>query len=112
MEHNIEKIAIELPTGGAKSSNAIRAMAMISAVSACLIEAVDVDVDLFTPMDVKKRVRQNLRLDKKAEITKEIIMAYVRDNYDFDFPKAKCVFEHIADAVIVGECEHDRRIPF
>ena len=51
----------------------------------------------------KKKVRKNLGLETKAEVTKEIIMAHVRDNYEFDFPKPKNQFEHISDAVIVGE---------
>lgn len=118
--NNIDAIAVELPHGGAKNATAIKGMAMVSGVIAsfCLFAKMkqNVLIHLVTPNEVKEHVRakgcfpdyqiieeKGKTKKVKYKITKEIIMKYVKETFDYDFPEKIKDFEHIADSVIVGD---------
>ena len=87
-------IVAELPTSGAKSAKAIVAMALSSAIIACIVEILEIDVVWVSPMKSKQDFIGQRSGDK------DLAMAKTRELYpDVVWPKYKNVFEHVADAV-------------
>jgi Holliday junction resolvasome RuvABC endonuclease subunit len=101
---DITGIAIELPTSGAKSSNALKGMAMASAVVSCFVKSSGIPHYFVTPTDVKNVIKNDSgRKSSEAKVEKDEIMNFIKKEFpDFEFPKTKKKFEHIADSVAVG----------
>lgn len=92
-------MAIEIPTGGSKSSRAARCMALITGVIATLNVIHDVPVLWVQPSDTKALVPQEVaKLYPKA--TKPQVQHIVKDRFPELNPEEYTVghFEHIADA--------------
>lgn len=90
------EIIVESPSGGGKSSIAVKSMASSVAVLASVCHAYDLDVILVTPMQLKKLVRA------KGPVSKEEIMSLVEDKLTcigFKYPvKYAWCKDHTADA--------------
>lgn len=93
------KVIVESPSGGGKSSIAVKAMASCVAVlaSVCLLR--DIPIHLVTPLQIKKLVRA------KGAVDKDEIMKHVEDKLTcigFYYPyKHKWCRDHVADSAAV-----------
>lgn len=98
--HQVEHIAIELPTSGAKSASAMKSMCMAAAVVACVCIASKLPYTFISPNQVKRIVAGEIR-----KVEKDEVMGWVKNKYGsvYNFPKTKKDYEHIADAVVVLE---------
>lgn len=95
-KHGVKFALVELPTAGAKSSNAMKAMALVTGVVCGVLTVLNIPVEFATPNDVK------LRAVKKRTATKEEMIAWAHKCYPWDsYPKTKGKMEHVADAVAV-----------
>ncbi len=98
-------MAAELPSGGAKSASAIKAMAIATAIPSCLAEAMHLPAEWVTPIEVKKAMTGS------ATASKEDMMAMALKKHGTapfkDFIKKDGTplgkFEHVADATGVFE---------
>lgn len=52
-KHRVDAIFAELPSGGGKSSSAVKAMAISTAITACIIERLKLPYHLVTPIENK-----------------------------------------------------------
>lgn len=102
--HQPKSLAIELPTGGAKSASAIKALAFVTGLVGCLEVTSGLPTKYVSPMDIKKVILNDAtRLINSKKVGKDEIMQFVKDCYpNYNFPKYKKDREHICDAVIVG----------
>lgn len=91
-EKYIRRIVVELPSGGAKSSRAVRLMGMASAMIATLVPLMALQVEWYTPREIKEAA-----VDKPSAEKDEIMDAMGKL-----FPVIKSIpkvrREHIADA--------------
>lgn len=93
-KHKPSAVIGELPTGGSKSANAATQMAMAIAIVATLTHLLGVKTAWSSPAAGKKALT-GLRGAEKDQM-----MDAVRKLYpEFEWPKTKKQFEHIADAV-------------
>ena len=94
-------IIAEMPPGGGKGARAVRAMGIATGMLAAIVEMQGYPAHWVMPDESKKLV------GGKKNASKEEMMDAVRGMFpDVVWPKAKCTFEHIADAVaalIVGK---------
>lgn len=58
-QHKVAGIVAELPSGGAKSAAAAKAMGIATAIVACTAEFHKLPAEYYTPMDVKKALAHN-----------------------------------------------------
>lgn len=90
------EIIVESPSGGGKSSIAVKSMASSVAVLASVCHAYDLPVTLVTPLDVKRLVRA------KGAVDKDEVMKLVEDKLTcigFVYAnKYKWAKDHVADA--------------
>lgn len=90
------KIMVESPSGGGKSSIAVKSMASCVAVLASLCASMSADVTLVTPLALKRLVRA------KGAVDKDEVMKLVEDKLTcigFKYPnKYKWCRDHVADA--------------
>jgi len=84
----------ELPTGGAQSASAATQMAMATAVVAVVVSMREIKHAWSTPLAGKKALT-GLRGAEKDQMMDAVRALYP----DFQWPKFKNRFEHIADAV-------------
>jgi len=102
---NFGGLIVELPTAGAKSARAGRALALTTGWVGALVKLKSLPVEYVTPSSVKQIVTGT----NKA--TKEQIMAYVELNYPgFSWPAQVGQFEHIADAVVAIEAARNTNL--
>jgi len=103
-EHDIGLICGELPTGGAKSANAIKSMAAATGTIAGLAVGIDLDVLWASPNEVKAV----LTGDKRAK--KLDVMLAVVERFDLPLKKVgkstRYKFEVGTDSYGVGKFEH------
>lgn len=89
----VKDIAVELPTGGAKSSRASRLMGMASAMIAVIALWKKANINWLTPKDIKKAATGRNHAEKDE------IMAAMGKLYPEINKIPKCRREHIADAI-------------
>jgi len=95
-KHGVRNMVVELPHGGAKSSRAARTMGMASAMIADIAVHKQLNVEWFTPTDIKKAATD------KVSAEKDEVMAAMGSMFPGinDIPKVRR--EHIADACAVA----------
>ena len=94
--YGVKDIVVELPHGGAKSSRAARLMGMASAMIATIVVLKNLNVQWFTPKDVKEAATG------KSKAEKDEIMDAIGKLYPEINSIKKTRREHIADAIAVG----------
>lgn len=90
--HGVNSIVVELPTGGARSSRAVRKMGIASAVIATLAVSMRLVAEWTTPREGK------LAATSKPDADKDEMMAAMGKIYPQIAGIPKCRREHIADA--------------
>lgn len=88
LKYSVNGVVVELPHGGAQSASAARAMAMATALVACLTEHHGLPVECTTP-DAGKRI-----VKPKGPVTKEEVAARVQERFNLPAPLS----EHASDA--------------
>lgn len=89
-------IIVESPSGGGKSSIAVKSMASASAVLASVCHSYDLTVTLVTPMDVKKLVRAKGKVGKYCV---QNLVEHKLQDLGFCYPnKYEWCKSHVADA--------------
>ena len=98
-EYPPSRVIVESPSGGGKSSIAVKAMASCVAVLASVCLLCGIAINLITPLQIKKLIRA------KGAVEKEEVMKHVEDKLTcigFDYPyKHKWCMDHVADS---GAC--------
>ena len=89
----VKDIVVELPTGGARSSRAVRLMGMASAMIATIVVLKGLNVKWLTPKQIKQAACG------KDSAEKDEIMAEMGKLYPSINTIPKCRREHIADAI-------------
>lgn len=90
--NNVERMIVELPSGGAKSSRAVRLMGMASAMIATISTFFDIPIEFFTPREIK------MAAVGKPKAEKDEIMDAMSKLFPILVGIPKCRKEHIADA--------------
>ena len=90
--NHVQRIVVELPSGGAKSSRAVRLMGMASAMMAAIVTMLDLKVEWHTPREVK------IAATDKPKAEKDEMMDAMSKIFPIikNIPKVRK--EHIADA--------------
>ena len=102
--YKVTHAAVELPHGGARSSRAMAAMAMATAVTACFVAAAQVEFFPVTPLQIKRLVSPTGRA-----VSKEEVQEYVSRRFG-DILPAGSNKEHIADAVMCLEVYQNQKL--
>ena len=92
--YSFRLVIAELPSGGARSSRAISAMAMATAIVSCFSQASGVRLFPITPLDIKRQVKP-----KGGPVSKEEVQDYVEAKYGNILPSG-ARREHVADAIM------------
>lgn len=108
--HHVAGFACELPSGGGKSSTAVKAMALATAIVACLVERHRLPAEWVSPSDVKQALcacRNASKEDMMAEALRlwpSLAVKWCRKG------KPLGRFEHVADAAGVFAAVKDGRL--
>jgi Holliday junction resolvasome RuvABC endonuclease subunit len=104
-DYRVGGLIVELPSAGAKSSRAGRALALSTGWLGAFVKLKNMPVEYIRPSEVKQIVTGT----NKA--TKEQVMAYVRTNYPgIKWPDTIGAFEHVADAVVTIEAARNTNL--
>jgi len=105
---NPEHIYAESPTGGGKSSNAVKSMASSVAILASVTYSLGIPVTLVTPLQLKRLVRAKGAVDK-YEIMElvERKLTTIGFKYPYQYKWAK---DHTADAAAILLFLHEQKI--
>ena len=91
---DIEEINGEVPHGGSQNASASFQLGVAISLIITYVNMKPIKAIWCSPNNIKKR------LCGKLDASKEEIMDIITKMYpDYKFPKAKCKFEHIADAI-------------
>lgn len=87
-------LVVEMPSGGAQSARANRAMGMATAIVGAVAEVTGLPLEVVTPQMVKKAATG------RNDGAKEAVEAKVRTEFDWGIwmPKTKAEREHVCDA--------------
>jgi len=88
----VQGVVGEMPSGGAQSARAMAHMALATGCVAATFSILGLPVEWTTPNEVK------IAVCGVRAASKDDIMTAIKKRFDFDFPKSKVVFEHIADS--------------
>lgn len=88
----VRYVVVELPTGGARSSRAVRCMGMASALMGALIVSMGCGAEFTTPREGKLAATDN------PDAEKDEMMAAMGEMFPAINSIPKCRREHIADA--------------
>jgi len=90
----VDLVLTEVPTGGAKSANAMRAMTLAIAVMGC-VKAAHTDVEFvdYTPYAAKK-----LAGDGSKEAVKNLVLNWFKEKVGWENLKGQGEAEHLYDA--------------
>lgn len=91
-ERHVPWVVVELPTGGAKNSRAVRCMGMASAIIGTLVATLGCGAEWTTPREGK------LAATDKPDAEKDEMMEAVGKMFPAITSIPKCRREHIADA--------------
>ena len=93
-DHEIQGCIGELPSGGAKSAQAMAYMSAGTALTSAVLSVLGIPVEWTTPMEGK------MAMCGKRNASKNEMMDAVREMYPgVDWPTIKAKFEDVADAV-------------
>jgi len=93
-------VLFEMPTGGARSSRAVRSMSLITGVLAGVLTAMDIPYEAYTPVECKLAACGN-RNAGKGDVEKGVIKYFETYN---KWSKKKTDREHAIDAGSVLIC--------
>jgi len=93
-KYDINFVVGELPHGGSQNANASKQMGIAVSLVVTYFELKNIPTKWCSPNNVKMQVCG------KRDASKEEIMNNITSLFpEYKFPKAKCNFEHIADAI-------------
>ena len=102
--HEPSGMLVELPNAGAKSARAARAMALSTGVMCAVVEAVELPVEWYTPVDIKVAATGRRKASKDEMMT---AMHHCWPKYPVPI---KAEWEHIADALATFEAGRQSNI--
>ena len=106
VEHNVQHVYVECPTGGAKSSRAAKSMALAKGAASAVCAGLELPATLFTPQQAKKAATGSNNATKSEVKTAAIKEFSYYDGWVKNSKGAlvKGVNEHIFDACSVLMC--------
>lgn len=95
--HDIKRMAVEVPHGGAQSAMAMKYLSMAGSIAACTAAHFDLFVEFYSPQDVRRTLcgKSSASKDEAAAVAIEAYPVLLEQ-----FP-TKGKREHVADSVAV-----------